>query len=79
MLDSCGLESQSWKKQRGYFLADQVELVGQNSISISGYLKGACVNANQIVHITGFEDYHIEKIEICSTKAKQRFSMQTES
>lgn len=29
-----------------------------------GYLKGNAVFANQLVHVTGFDDYEVEKIEI---------------
>ena len=54
MLDSCGLVNQSWKSQRGYVLADQIQVINENTITLSGYLKGSCVNPNQIVHITGF-------------------------
>jgi len=59
VLDSCGLIQQFWKQQRGYFLADHVEKGEGNSIVLGGYLKGSCINANQLVHLTGFDDYQI--------------------
>lgn len=27
------------------------------TITFKGFLKGNCVNSNQLVHITGFDDY----------------------
>lgn len=61
-LDSCGLVRQSWKEERGYLLADQVEVNEQGSVMVSGFLKGNCINSNQIVHVTGLDDFHIDKI-----------------
>lgn len=61
VLDSCSLGNQSWKGHRGYLLADQVEVLNGN-LAISGFLKGSCVNANQLAHLTGFDDYAVEKI-----------------
>jgi hypothetical protein len=61
VLDSCSLVNQFWKSQRGYILADEIT-VDNGSVSISGFLKGSCINSNQIAHLTAFDDYHIEKI-----------------
>lgn len=41
---------------------------------VSGFLKGNCINANQLVHITGLDDFEIESIEIIPSKSKlERF------
>lgn len=58
VVDSCSLSNQHWKSQRGYLLADEVA-VSNNNVTISGFLKGSCINSNQIAHLTAFEDYHI--------------------
>ena len=34
------------------------------NLTFHGFLKGNCVHANQLVHVTGFDDYEIQKIEI---------------
>lgn len=34
------------------------------NLTFHGFLKGNSVYANQLVHVTGFDDYEIEKIEI---------------
>lgn len=62
---------QPWKKDRGYLLADSVEVDSEGKVVVSGYLKGSCVNSNQVVHVTGFDDYNIEKIEIVGGAAKK--------
>jgi hypothetical protein len=56
-------------------LADQIETGQNGSIVVSGFLKGNCINANQIVHVTGFDDFHIEKIEIQAMGLRAKFSM----
>jgi hypothetical protein len=71
VLDSCSLGRQSWKGQRGYLLGDQVEVV-EGRLAISGFLKGSCINANQLVHLTGFDDYAIDKIEILPVGNRQK-------
>jgi hypothetical protein len=46
---------------RGYLLSEKV--VYENGIMIvEGFLKGSAVNANQLVHITGMDDFEVEKI-----------------
>lgn len=58
ILDSCSLVNQHWKNQRGYLLADEIS-VNNEYTTISGFLKGSCINSNQIAHLTGFDDYQI--------------------
>lgn len=45
---------------------------------VSGFLKGNCINSNQLVHITGFDDYQIEKIQIQSIGARAKLNMEVE-
>ena len=61
-LDSCGLAAQPWKQERGYLLADKVEVNEDGQVVVCGFLKGNCVNANQLVHITGVDDFQIKQI-----------------
>jgi len=61
-LDSCGLVAQSWKTDRGYILADQAEVNAEGNVTVFGFLKGSCINPNQLVHVTGLDDFQIEKI-----------------
>ena len=58
-LDSTGLVAQPCKKDRGYLLADSVDLDSTGRVVVAGFLKGSCINANQLVHVTGFDDYEI--------------------
>jgi hypothetical protein len=48
-------------------------------VSISGFLKGSCINPNQLVHVTGLDDFQIEKIEILTMGAKAKLSMEVEN
>lgn len=43
-------------------------------LALSGFLKGSCVNANQLAHLTNFDDYAIEKIEILPVGTRQRLN-----
>lgn len=42
---------------------------------VSGFVKGSCINANQLVHITGLDDYNIEKIEIQTVGTRAKLTM----
>ena len=79
VLDSCGLVGKGWKEQRGYLLADHVEKSPNNSLVVGGFVKGSCINANQLVHVTGFGDYQIEKIEIVDLRTKAKSMVEEES
>lgn len=77
--DSCSLVSQVWKRERGYLLADQIEVDSKGAVVVSGFLKGNCINANQLVHVTGLDDFHIEKIEVQTMGTKSRLPMEVEA
>ncbi|KAJ1960028.1 ribosome biogenesis protein tsr1 [Dipsacomyces acuminosporus] len=57
-----------WREIRPYMLADQVEFepsaedaqVGR--LAISGYLRGANLSANRLIHIPNFGDFQIDQI-----------------
>lgn len=78
-LDSCSLASQPWKKERGYLLADHVQVNDKGSVVVSGFLKGNCINANQLVHVTGLDDFQIEKVEIQTMGTRARVTMEVEN
>ncbi len=40
-------------------LADQIEVNENGTVSVSGFLKGNCINANQLVHVAGIDDFQI--------------------
>ena len=46
---------------------------------VSGFLKGNCINANQLVHVTGLDDFQIEKIEIQTKGTRVRVTMDIEN
>lgn len=58
-------------------VADEVAQDGENVV-ISGFLKGNCINSNQIAHLTGFDDYQIEKIEILAMGSRQKIAANSE-
>lgn len=46
---------------RGYLISDVVELNAETgTVAFTGFLKGSPINANQLIHITGYDDYQIE-------------------
>lgn len=45
-------------------LIDNIVAESAELVTVEGYLKGNCVHSNQLLHLTGFDDYEIEKIEI---------------
>lgn len=69
-IDTTTPEEQPWKKERGYMLIEDITTdATSGNLTFHGFLKGNCVNANQLVHVTGFDDYEIEKIEIQPRRA----------
>ena len=57
--DSCGLAQQAWKNERGFILGDNVEMDSEGRIMVSGFVKGSCINPNQLVHVTGVDDFQV--------------------
>ena len=60
-------------------MADQAEVNEQGNVMISGFVKGNCINPNQLVHITGYDDYQIEKIDILAMGTRTKLAMQVEN
>lgn len=53
----------TWRENRGYMLAESVTYHNMTqSLEVTGFLKGNCVHANQLVHLTGIDDFEVEKI-----------------
>ena len=57
-------------------MADQVEVNAEGNVAISGFVKGSCVNPNQLVHVTGFDDFYVEKIEVLKMGTKTKIVME---
>lgn len=53
-----------WRKERGYFLADSVELITDNNqkkVLLSGFLKNG-LSTEELVHVTGVGDFKVDRI-----------------
>lgn len=55
-------KSVTWRDQRGWIVADQVSWVDEQ-LCVEGIVRGTGFNANRLVHIPGFGDFQVEKIE----------------
>lgn len=61
MIQNVTLQKQEWRDMRGYLISDVVELNAETgTVAFTGFLKGSPINANQLIHITGYDDYQIE-------------------
>ena len=69
----------TWRDSRGWIVADNV--VASDSyegIVIEGTTRGAGFNTNRLVHIPGYGDFQVEKIEkLSKSNRKQRNEMDT--
>lgn len=49
-----------WRDMRGYMLVDKISYDNEKGLTfVEGFLKGNAVHANQLIHITGMDDYEI--------------------
>jgi pre-rRNA-processing protein TSR1 len=58
----------AWRDSRNYVLAERAIFKQTNeaktAVKITGYLRGGLsINANQLVHVTGFGDYQLSQID----------------
>ena len=45
----------NWRKDRGYFLTDNIEILSNGNIILSGYIKNEfCIK--ELIHLTGYGD-----------------------
>lgn len=53
-----------WRDSRSYMLADSVDYDhNQEALVVEGVLRGRDMNADRLIHIPGYGDYQISKIE----------------
>jgi len=61
----CTPSELAWRNSRGYMLSNRLQYdAGSGVLQVEGYLRGAAISANQLMHITGHGDYQIERIEL---------------
>lgn len=60
---TCKLRHLPWREIRPYFIAEAADYDAEaGAMQISGYLRGAGMNASQLLHLTNFGTFQIEKI-----------------
>ncbi|KAM3131878.1 hypothetical protein pb186bvf_015999 [Paramecium bursaria] len=60
-----------WRDSRGYMIPEDICFVN-NELSIQGIWRGTVgINPNQLIHITGIDDFQIKRIEIIRQMEEQ--------
>ncbi|CCH58596.1 hypothetical protein TBLA_0A08060 [Henningerozyma blattae CBS 6284] len=66
----------TWRDQRGYLLADQIDFVeiseDAGQLVVQGTVRGIGFNANRLVHIPGLGDFQVEAIERISASGRSK-------
>ncbi|KAI8905054.1 hypothetical protein EDD86DRAFT_212143 [Gorgonomyces haynaldii] len=61
-----------WRDRHAYVVADNVQHIpGEDTLLVSGFVRGNNLSANRLVHIPDFGDYQIERINLCPTKSHE--------
>jgi len=65
-------KSSAMRERRAHMLADDVRMepdpdcVGSGTLAVTGYVRGQPLSVNRLVHISGWGDFQLEKIETCA-------------
>ncbi|EMG48107.1 TSR1 Ribosome biogenesis protein TSR1 [Candida maltosa Xu316] len=70
-------QSITWRDTRGWLVADRVSADDEHVI-VEGMVRGVGFSANRLVHIPGFGDYQVDKLEKIINKKNNRGSMDVE-
>lgn len=72
----------TWRDSRAYIVADDISWSQENEMSgtlcVEGSVRGTGLNLNRLVHISGYGDFQLERIEIIP-KVKNHDGMDLES
>jgi hypothetical protein len=63
---SSGSYEYDWRNFRAYMHASAFGVNGSNELEITGVLRGAGLSANQLVHLTGYGDFAVERVVTAS-------------
>eukprot|EP00124_Ichthyophonus_hoferi_P001341 Ihof_evm3s67 gene=Ihof_evmTU3s67 len=59
-------DASTWRENHPLVLADKVEFIpgplGKNSLAVTGFIRGANLNSNWLVHVPNVGDFQVEKI-----------------
>lgn len=55
-------KSVNWRDSRGWLIADDVEFI-EESLVVSGIVRGVGFDSNRLIHLPGFGDFQVNKIE----------------
>ena len=63
-----------FREHRGHLLAERVEFVegegGLGSLAVTGFVRGAVLSADRLVHLPGWGDFQVERIEAAAEPAR---------
>jgi len=66
----------SFKSRRGHIYSEKVEFVeaadGTGTLAVTGFVRGAALSANRLVHIPGWGDFQVDRIESTPESLKLR-------
>jgi len=57
-------KSSAMRERRAHMLADDVRLE-DGTLAVTGYVRGQTLSVNRLVHISGWGDFQLERIETC--------------
>ena len=61
----------SFKDRRGHLFAERVEYSEETScLALTGFVRGATINANRLVHLPGWGDFQVDRIEAAMEPAR---------
>ena len=68
------------KKHRSYMLGEKIEYhQDRNELDVYGYIRGNTLNGNNKIHISGFGDYDITKIEFETDPCENKYYLPDKS
>jgi pre-rRNA-processing protein TSR1 len=65
----------TWRDSRGWLVADSVVANGEEHVVVEGTVRGVGFNANRLVHIPGFGDFQVDKMEKVSRRGGKHLGM----
>ena len=72
----------SFKNRRGHLLAEKVEFTetgeGAGTLAVTGFVRGAAISANRLVHLPGWGDFQVDRIEAAPEPLRLRGAREQE-
>jgi pre-rRNA-processing protein TSR1 len=78
LITGCHPKPILWRDRHSYMIPDRVEFIDSGLLKLTGFIRGAPLSANRLIHLPNLGDFAISKITSCPLRSKDQMMVDTQ-